>query len=77
MKVEGDCCGDLSGIGFQSSLPVIVINTWGNSIPDEPKISGSMCTCAPSGEKLESSRLFQSGTIMKRIMRMVLVYDKR
>ncbi|GMH44086.1 hypothetical protein BSKO_12020 [Bryopsis sp. KO-2023] len=49
VAVRGDCCQRLQSIGFSSGLPVIVVDTWGQSIPDEPKIDASMCTCSPIG----------------------------
>ncbi|GMH37756.1 hypothetical protein BSKO_05629 [Bryopsis sp. KO-2023] len=46
-----DCCSLLASIGFSSELPVIVLDSQGNDIPDEPKINGLMCTCgAPGGD---------------------------
>ncbi|CAD7695843.1 unnamed protein product [Ostreobium quekettii] len=46
-----DCCNLLSGIGFSSSVPVVIINTGGQAIPDEPKIPASICTCnSPGGD---------------------------
>eukprot|EP00803_Ostreobium_quekettii_P006807 evm.model.scf_662.4 EVM.evm.TU.scf_662.4 scf_662:44749-53590(+) len=46
-----DCCGLLAGIGFSSSLPVVIIDSGGQQIPDEPKIQSYACTCnAPGGD---------------------------
>lgn len=48
-----DCCAALSEIGFVSTLPVMVIDTHGKEIPDEPKTDGLLCTCS-DGAKEES-----------------------
>lgn len=44
-----DCCGLLAAAGFTSELPVIVLDSRGEDVPDEPKINGIMCTCGSPG----------------------------
>lgn len=47
----GECCRRLAVMGFQSNAPVIIVDSNGKEIPDEPKIDGHMCTCGyPGGE---------------------------
>ena len=46
----GECCTVLAELGFQSSLPVVIIETGGEEIPDEPKMDATMCTCGSEGQ---------------------------
>lgn len=46
------CCDLLAEIGFTSNLPVIILDTQGSEIVDEPKIPGIICTCGSPGEDI-------------------------
>lgn len=48
-SAPSDCCDLLSRAGFSSQLPVIVLDSRGKEVPDEPKIGGIMCTCGAPG----------------------------
>jgi len=62
-----ECCNLLSGIGFSSSIPVVVINTGGADIPDEPKIPASICTCnSPGGDFAASIKIEIRGSTSAR-----------
>ena len=50
---KGACCAALAEIGFQSEVPVIIINTRGRKVPDEPKVPTEFCTCTPGGNSLK------------------------
>lgn len=34
---------------FETNLPVVIIDTGGEEIPDEPKTEATMCTCGSEG----------------------------
>mmetsp|Transcript_11705 Transcript_11705/g.21946 ORF Transcript_11705/g.21946 Transcript_11705/m.21946 type:complete len:720 (+) Transcript_11705:205-2364(+) len=44
--VTDSCCNKLKKIGFNSNLPVIVIDTKCQEVVDEPKIRTQLCTCS-------------------------------
>ena len=46
--VDGGCCRKLEAIGFQSELPVVIIDAQGK-VPDEPKVPVELCTCGAKG----------------------------
>ena len=50
---KGACCAALAEIGFKSEVPVIIINTRGRKVPDEPKVPTEFCTCTPGGNSLK------------------------
>jgi hypothetical protein len=51
----GECCGILSELGFQSNLPIIVIETGEEEIVDEPKIDARMCTCGSEDKEYDGA----------------------
>ena len=44
--VTDSCCNKLKKLGFNSNLPVIVIDTKCQEVLDEPKIRTQLCTCS-------------------------------
>jgi len=44
--VTNSCCSKLKKLGFESNLPVIVIDTKCQEVVDEPKIRTELCTCS-------------------------------
>eukprot|EP00210_Caulerpa_lentillifera_P005132 g4904.t1 len=47
----GECCAILAELGFQSNLPILIIETGNQEIQDEPKIDAQMCTCGSETEE--------------------------
>lgn len=39
------CCAELTAAGFQSNLPVVVIDTHGQDLVGKTKINATLCTC--------------------------------
>jgi hypothetical protein len=44
---NGDCCARLQAIGFNSPLPVIILDSVGQNIPHKEDVKINICTCSP------------------------------